>query len=124
VARPKVVAQAGVHVLQRQQSAWRTLAWTGVVLASITGVLTAGAATTTLVMGNTVKSGKQAPINQGQQGTVNTLDELGPWFADGTNLGLYVTAGLLVPTVGLFFLPADDVADVMLSGPAAPKVTP
>ena len=123
-ARPKVVAQSGVHVLQRQQSAWRTLAWTGVVLASITGVLTAGAATTTLVMSNTVKSGKEAAVTQGQQGTVQTLSELGPWFADGSNIGLYVTAGLLVPTIGLFFLPADDVADVTLSAGTTAKGTP
>lgn len=87
-------------------SVWRTLAWSGVGvgggLLAVSGAL-GGATVATAAVSTSMKSSRGTLARD-----VDAVDAAGPWLAGGSNLALYLGAGLVVVGGGLFFLPATE----------------
>jgi hypothetical protein len=115
VPRPKVaVAQADpgkVKYVEKHMTLWRGLAWTGTALTAVSTLATLGAVGGTYGLSWYVAQQKTRPESEDggtDTGTVNTSLTVGPYLATASNVGIYLTGALLVGTVGLFFLPAEE----------------
>ena len=112
VPRPK--KETGPQLVERRGTIWRTLAWTGVWLTTGSAVLFGAGAVTTQVLSDQTEVAKLSPADN--RDFLSMADTVGPISASVTNGALYAGAGLLVVTVGLFFLPHDELAKVEIEG--------
>ena len=94
------------------KSAW-TLAWTGVWLTAASAVTFGAAAGTTEYLSVQSEAAKLTGTNNAD--FLQFAGDVGPVSASVSNAALYVGAGLLVVTVGLFFLPHEELARVDVS---------
>ena len=113
--KPKATARKNVLV-ERKQTIWRTLAWTGVVGTTLSGLTAAGFGVGTVVMSESTKSAREqnAAGTSNETDRIRQLTETGPVVASVANVAIYVTAGLLVGTVPLFFLPGEEIVEVQI----------
>jgi TolB-like protein len=98
-------------LVERRATVWRTLAWTGVAATGVAALVTVGLGATTLGLSEYTRTQKQTAPTADVQGIQN-LEETGPLVADGANLALYITGGLAVGTIALFFLPGEELAEL------------
>lgn len=106
VPKPKVIpADTKVHYVEKNMTTWRVLAWTGLGVTALLGALTGVAAATNLGLSMFLIAEKTSTKANLQ--TISAVEAAGPYFASGTNLGIYVTPVFALATVVLFFLPAE-----------------
>jgi hypothetical protein len=107
---PRPKKEQGPQLVERRGTLWRTLAWTGVWLTVGSGVTFAAGAITTEVFSRQTEAAKLEAANN--RGFLELAEEVGPVSASVTNGALYVGSSLALITIGLFFLPHDEIARV------------
>lgn len=104
--KPVPVA-ASAAARETRGTIWGGLAWTGVVVTSVAGLVTGGLAASMLVVSDQLRALKSKTAFVERQ-DAEDLESVGEGLADGANLGLYVTAGLAAITLPLFLLPQEE----------------
>lgn len=108
--KPKVVKRIKkVQMVEKHTTVWRNMAWTGLALTGAVAVVTGIAAGTTYGLSEYVNQNKQS--NDVNTDAIGYADKYGPGIATLANVGLYISLALAVPTVVLFFFPAEEIVE-------------
>lgn len=102
--------ETGPQLVERRGTIWRTLAWTGVWLTAASAVTFGAGAITTEIFSNNTEVAKLEAANN--RDFLQMAEQVGPITASVTNGALYAGSGLFVITVGLFFLPHEEIARI------------
>jgi hypothetical protein len=106
VAKVKPVASSAPIFVEKKATLWRTMAWTGFALTGLAGVVTA--ASVGGIYGTAAYVTTEKTKLDTDPAVLDFGDDWGPTFADVANVAFYTTIGLAVPTLVLFFLPAEE----------------
>lgn len=108
-AKPKVVKKIKkVQVVEKQTTLWRTMAWTGLATTGFMAAVTGLAIGTTYGLSSYVQWTKQQPEVDTE--SIAYADNYGPSIAMLANVSMYTTLAMIVPTVILFLMPAEEIA--------------
>jgi len=97
-------------------STWRLLAWTGVGVSTLAALITLGAAGTTYGLSYALERLKTSKPTDSR--SINDIEKYGPIAPQVANAGLYLTPALVLASIVLFVLPADDAPAATVSSPA------
>ncbi|MDP2345754.1 MAG: hypothetical protein Q8O67_32725 [Deltaproteobacteria bacterium] len=103
-------------LVERKQTHWRTLAWTGVVGTTLAGASATGFGIGTILLSNRTLDVKLNPQNDPNV-DVGKLREDGANVASIANISIYATALFAVVTIPLFvFFPGEELVEVEIGG--------